>query len=314
MWTAALSLLYLFGTFDAALETCPEVKVIGVGNKDKLTVLRGCPGVPGVSGEKGEAGSLGLKGHQGDPGKAGPMGQKGESGIRGVKGEKGEKGESSKSDTEYVARNCKELQGQGAVLSDWYTIYPDGKTPLKVLCDMHTDGGGWIVFQRRWDGSIDFSRDWDSYKNGFGSRLTEFWLGNDNLHKITSSGTWELRVDLQDFENKKQFAKYSSFKILEESEKYKLILGSFTEGDAGDSMINHNNMKFSTKDQDNDKHLNNCSEMYKGSWWYHSCHNSNLNGQYFLGEHTTKAVGINWATGKGYNYSYQRTEMKIRPV
>ncbi|XP_075690250.1 ficolin-1-like [Rhinoderma darwinii] len=313
MWKAALAFLLLFISIRAAEESCPEVKVIGVGDKDKLTVLRGCPGPPGTGGGKGEAGSLGLKGRQGDPGKAGPMGQKGESG-KGVRGEKGEKGESSKPVLGSVARDCKELQGQGAVLSDLYTIYPDGKAPLKVLCDMHTDDGGWIVFQRRWDGSIDFFRDWDSYKKGFGSRLNEFWLGNDNLHKITSSGTWELRVDLHDFENNKQFAKYSSFKVLGESEKYKLILGSFTEGNAGDSLKNHNDIKFSTKDQDNDQHLSNCAEMFKGSWWYHACHSSNLNGHYFLGEHSAKAVGINWTTGKGQNYSYKRTEMKIRPV
>ncbi|XP_071981514.1 ficolin-1-like isoform X2 [Engystomops pustulosus] len=264
MWRAVLSLLFI--SVSAVEDTCPEVKVIGVGDKDKLAVLRGCPGFPGATGEKGEAGTLGPKGHQGAPGKVGPTGQKGEPGL---KGEKGEKGEGSRSDPVYVARNCKELQDQGAVQSDWYTIYPDGETPLKVLCDMHTDGGGWIVFQRRWDGSVDFFRSWDSYKKGFGSRLNEFWLGNDNLHMITSSG---------------------------------------------DSMINHNNMKFTTKDQDNDRHSNNCSNMYKGAWWYHACHNSNLNGQYFLGEHTPKSIGINWSTGKGHGYSYQRTEMKIRPA
>lgn len=44
-----------------------------------------------------------------------------------------------------VARNCKELLQKGFTISDWYTIFPDGKNPLKVLCDMHTDGGGWIV-------------------------------------------------------------------------------------------------------------------------------------------------------------------------
>ncbi|XP_069800363.1 ficolin-1-like [Dendropsophus ebraccatus] len=310
MWTPALALI-VFSCFCAAEDSCPEVKVIGVGEKDKMAVLRGCPGLPGAAGQKGEAGPLGPKGSQGHPGKSGPMGQKGEPGDKGARGEKGENG---KADSRYTARNCKELRDQGAALSDWYTIYPDGKTPLKVLCDMHTDSGGWIVFQRRWDGSVDFFRDWASYKKGFGSRLNEFWLGNDNLHMITSSDTWELRVDLQDFENNKQFAKYSSFKILGESEKYKLILGSFKEGDAGDSMKGGNNKKFSTKDQDNDDHGNSCSLMYKGAWWYHSCHNSNLNGVYFLGEHSSVSMGITWGTGKGHLYSYKHAEMKIRPV
>ncbi|XP_063792366.1 ficolin-2-like isoform X2 [Pseudophryne corroboree] len=250
-------------------EACPEIKVIGIGDSDKLTILRGCPGFPGSAGQKGEVGASGEKGQQGsmgDRGKAGPPGEKGSTTV--IKGEKGEKGESGRTES-YAARNCKELHNQGAELSDWYTIYPDGSQPIKVLCDMDTDDGGWIVFQRRWDGSVDFFRDWDAYKKGFGSRLNEFWLGNDNLQKITS---------------------------------------------LGDSMSGLNNMKFSTKDQDNDTYENSCSVLYKGGWWYSSCHTANLNGLYHLGEHTSYADGINWYTGKGHHYSFKHVEMKIRAV
>ncbi|XP_053551640.1 ficolin-1-like isoform X2 [Bombina bombina] len=236
MWASVLTVLSLVTSLANAADTCPEIKVVGVGDSDKLTILRGCPGIPGPPGQKGDAGSAGeqgLKGLSGSAGKAGPPGQKGDTGSSGIKGEKGEKEDFGKAEPQYVARNCKELLDQGEVLSDWYTIYPDGERPLKVLCDMHTEGGGWIVFQRRWDGSVDFFRDWESYKAGFGSRLNEFWLGNDNIHKITSAGTWELRIDLQDFESTKHFAKYTTFQLLGESEKYKLLLGAFTEGTAG---------------------------------------------------------------------------------
>ncbi|XP_063288776.1 ficolin-1-like [Pelobates fuscus] len=282
-----------------AEDSCPEIKVVGIGDSDKLTILRGCPGIPG---------SLGLKGD------VGPPGETGEPGVKGTQGIKGEKGQFGTMETMYAARNCKELLDQGFFLSDWYTIYPDGESPLKVLCDMHTDGGGWIVFQRRWDGSVDFLRDWKSYKNGFGSRLNEFWLGNDNIHMLTSAGKWELRVDMQDFENTKHFAKYDSFQVLGEAEKYKLLLGAFKEGNAGDSFTLHHNMKFSTKDQDNDIYPSNCADMFKGAWWYGECHHSNLNGLYLPGQHSNRAEGINWYHGRGHNYSYKFSEMKIRPV
>ncbi|XP_063792062.1 ficolin-2-like isoform X2 [Pseudophryne corroboree] len=253
-----------------------------------------CPGPPGI------AGAAGLPGQKGNPG------------VPGLPGPKRDKRDIP--ETVYKARNCKELRDHGELLSDWYTIYPDGSTPLRVLCDMHTDGGGWMVFQRRYDGSVDFQRDWKSYKMGFGSRLTEFWLGNENLHQITSSGTWELRVDLQNFNYGRSFAKYKSFQIMGEFEKYKLILGSFIGGNAGDSLTYHNGMKFTTTDQDNDVYSGNCAQMHKGAWWYRSCVFSNLNGLYLPGNHTTFAEGINWYTGNGLNYSYRQSEMKIRPL
>ncbi|PIO40329.1 hypothetical protein AB205_0117290 [Aquarana catesbeiana] len=168
------------------------------------------------------------------------------------------------------------------------------------------------VFQRRYDGSVDFFRDWNSYKNGFGSGLTEFWLGNDNLHMLTSSGNWELRIDLYAPDNTKHFAKYTSFQVLGEAVKYKLLLGAFTEGNAGDSMLTHANMPFSTKDKD--VTAGKCVSLYKGGWWYNNCHTANLNGLYLLGHHESFADGINWSTGKGYNYSYKISEMKIRPI
>ena len=44
--------------------------------------------------------------------------------------------------------------------------------------------------------------------------------------------TYELRVDLADFENETRYAEYSSFTIAPEAENYRLDLGAYT-GDAG---------------------------------------------------------------------------------
>ncbi|XP_034292114.1 ficolin-1-like isoform X1 [Pantherophis guttatus] len=302
-----------------------EAQVVELNGNDKVIILRGCPsspGLPGTQGPPGFPGAKGERGLQGIPGEIGPPGPKGEKGEAGKPGEKGDKGDTGAIDEEGLdalqckrgARSCKELLAQGVVLSGWYTVYPQNCRPLRVLCDMHTDGGGWIVFQRRSDGSVDFLRDWADYKKGFGSELTEFWLGNDHLHLLTSLGENELRIDFMDFENKFSFAKYGSFRVAAESDWYRLTLGNFTGGSAGDSLSNHNNMPFSTRERKPDTLKFNCAEMYKGAWWYNECHYSNLNGKYWLGQHDSYADGINWRTGKGYKYSYKRTEMKIRTV
>lgn len=81
---------------------------------------------------------------------------------------------------------------------------------------------------------------------------------------------------------------------------------------AGDSLSSHRDQFFSTKDQDNDNHSGNCAEQYHGAWWYNACHSSNLNGRYLRGLHTSYANGVNWRSGRGYNYSYQVSEMKVR--
>ncbi|XP_008003917.2 ficolin-2 isoform X2 [Chlorocebus sabaeus] len=289
--TLLLTFLGLAWAVQAA-DTCPEVKVVGLEGSDKLTILRGCPGLPGAPGPKGEAGINGKRGERGPPGPPGKAGPPGSNGPH----------------------TCKDLLNRGHFLSGWYTIYLPDCRPLTVLCDMDMDGGGWTVFQRRVDGSVDFYRDWAAYKQGFGSQLGEFWLGNDNIHALTARGTSELRVDLVDFEDNHQFAKYRSFKVADEKEKYNLVLGAFVEGSAGDSLTSHNNHSFSTKDQDNDLNTGNCAVMYQGAWWYRTCHVSNLNGRYLRGAHDSFANGINWKSGKGYNYSYKVSEMKVRPA
>ncbi|NP_001079139.1 ficolin-1-B precursor [Xenopus laevis] len=298
-----------------AEDSCPDVKVIGVGASDKLTILRGCPGIPGVPGPQGPSGPAGAKGEKGFPGipgKMGPTGLKGERGISGPKGQKGDKGDPG-IPVVGMAQNCKEWLDQGASISGWYTIYTTNGLSLTVLCDMETDGGGWIVFQRRMDGSVDFFQDWISYKRGFGRQDSEFWLGNNNLHLLTVTGSFQLRVDLTDFGNNRTSASYSDFRIAAEAQNYTLSLGTFTGGDAGDSLYGHKNKGFSTKDRDNDSSPASCAERYRGAWWYTSCHSSNLNGLYLRGNHSSFANGVNWKSGRGYKYSYEVSEIKFRP-
>ena len=57
-------------------------------------------------------------------------------------------------------------------------------------------------------------------------------LGNKALHLLTLGTKQELRVDLQNFSGEKAYAKYSSFSVGSESDKYKLTVGGY-HGTAG---------------------------------------------------------------------------------
>ncbi|XP_069602472.1 tenascin-X isoform X2 [Ranitomeya imitator] len=207
-------------------------------------------------------------------------------------------------------RDCWEQRMNGEVRNGTFTIYLGGdkERTLTVFCDLETDGGGWIVFQRRMDGSTNFYREWDDYKNGFGNLTSEFWLGNIALHQISSSGSYELRVDLRAGEEV-AFAVYDDFRVEDENENFRLRLGQY-RGDAGDSMSYHNNMIFSTYDRDTQRRILPCAMSYRGAWWYRNCHYANLNGLY---NNNKDHQGINWKTWKGFEFSIPFTEMKMRP-
>ena len=186
---------------------------------------------------------------------------------------------------------------------------PDEKGSFNVYCDMRTDGGGWTVFQRRQDGSVDFYRGWNDYKSGFGQLTAEFWLGNDKIHRLTTARPSSLRVELEDWNGVRVFAKYGKFKIGDEQVKYRLEVGSYS-GTAGDSLAYHNNMAFSSKDRDNDRWGRNCAVSLTGAWWYNSCHYSNINGKYLRDKVDER--GVTWYHFNMKYLSLKFAEMKLR--
>ncbi|XP_068711510.1 microfibril-associated glycoprotein 4-like isoform X2 [Montipora foliosa] len=212
-----------------------------------------------------------------------------------------------------VTRNCAELYKYGKRISGVYTIDPDGSGTFDVFCDQTTAGGGWTVFQKRLDGSVDFYRGWEDYKQGFGNLNGEFWLGLDKIHRLTKLVNNTLRVDLEDTKGNTAYAAYDMFAVTNETAKYQLSLGTYS-GTAGDSLSRQRGALFSTKDSDNDSWNRSCALHFKGAWWYEACHDSNLNGFYHHGSHSSFAVGVNWKAWKEYYYSVKKAEMKIRPI
>uniref|UniRef100_A0A8C6U066 Microfibril associated protein 4 n=1 Tax=Neogobius melanostomus TaxID=47308 RepID=A0A8C6U066_9GOBI len=197
-----------------------------------------------------------------------------------------------------------------------YSIYPFSEQfSVQAYCDRETDGGGWTVFQRRMDGTVNFYRGWDQYVAGFGDADREYWLGLDFIHKITAKRPQELLVKMEDFEGNKASARYSSFSVGGECDGYKLTVSGFTDGGAGDSLRPHNNMKFSTFDNDQDTWPDNCAQSFLGAFWYSNCHDSNPNSVYLWGVHPPLyAIGVIWQTWKGDDYSLKSIRFQTRPL
>ncbi|CAH1801010.1 unnamed protein product [Owenia fusiformis] len=151
----------------------------------------------------------------------------------------------------------------------------DGRS-FNAYCEM-----GWTYFSQRFDGTVNFFRNWAEYKNGFGNAKAEHFVGLDNIVSLLKQGNYKLRIDLIAwFTKTHKYAEYTTFRVADGSDKYRLTIGGYS-GTAGDSMSGHNNMRFSTHDQDNDAWpFGNCAATYTGAWWYNSCHFSNLFGVY----------------------------------
>ncbi|XP_028663503.1 angiopoietin-related protein 7 [Erpetoichthys calabaricus] len=212
--------------------------------------------------------------------------------------------------------DCSTLYKRNYKISGVYKLPKDeflGTPDLEVHCDMETNGGGWTLIQRRKIGLTSFNRDWKQYKEGFGTIRGDFWLGNENIFRLTRQPS-VLRIDLEDWEGETRYAEYGFFTISNERNNYKLFISNYSGNAGGDSLRYHNNTNFSTKNKDNDKCVDDCAQLRKGGYWYNCCTDSNLNGVFYrYGEHAKSTDGITWYGWHGSSYSLKRVEMKMRP-
>ncbi|XP_048590523.1 uncharacterized protein LOC5517493 [Nematostella vectensis] len=128
-----------------------------------------------------------------------------------------------------VPTNCAEVLSGGGTTSGVYMVDPAGQGAFQVFCDQKTLGGGWTVFQRRQDGSVDFWRDWAEYKNGFGDLQGEHWLALDRIHRLTNAVANELRVDMVAEAGETAHAQYGHFTVAAESDKYRLSVSGYND-------------------------------------------------------------------------------------
>jgi len=172
-------------------------------------------------------------------------------------------------------RDCLAFHQVGLRINGIYTVTLNHKKVMEVYCDQTTDGGGWTVIQRRVDGTTNFYRNWNEYKNGFGKYQHEFYLGNENIYILSLQAMQpkgsQLRVEIKDWAGNTAYARYGSFRLGNEGTKYQLHVTEYS-GNAGDSLSSeHNGRPFSTYDQDNDSNNQlSCAVKGHGAWWYSS--------------------------------------------
>ncbi|XP_076805216.1 microfibril-associated glycoprotein 4-like isoform X2 [Clavelina lepadiformis] len=279
--------------------------------------------------QKGDKGDVGRSGKSGIPGAQGHPGSKGEPGGVGQKGMQGESCDLGLLGTDIVTRLAKieELLTPPSTTTMATTTVTTTTTSSITSCSTTSSSNGphtltsgvevycedeWTIFQRRIDGSVNFSRPWDDYANGFGQIDGEFWLGLDNIHEMTRRGGCRLKIELWDFAGNQAHADYSSFSIESAENLYRLHVSGYS-GNAGDSLALSNGYPFSTEDNDNDSWNGDCATSNGGSqgWWFSDCAHSFLNGVW-MRQSSGSWHGIIWYHWKRTTEPLKETKMKLR--
>jgi len=240
-------------------------------------------------------------------------------------------------------RDCFDIFHMGFRESGPYKIQPESSpAPFEVFCEQRYNGGGWTVFQKRRDGSVNFDRSYEEYAQGFGDPVGEYWLGNDKIYHLTHQGPHVLHIALQDWNNVRRYAEYDSFLVDTARNSYQLTFGSY-QGTAGDAFRGPGGKnilyaEFSAKEYDNDRCqpcwfgddrttlFDSCARVSGSGWWFHACADANLNGRFLTREEWMECkesevmkpncLGIKWNGGDDEldNISLRATVMMIRPT
>lgn len=166
---------------------------------------------------------------------------------------------------------------------------------------IYTGYSGTLMQQHYYqNGSTYFVLPWVNYANGFGSPNGNYWIGNDKLRNLTSTGNYKLRIDvLSSINCTWYYAIYGLIIVGPATAMYKLTVNQYS-GNLGDVLTfsddagaagwgSSNGMKFTTIDQDNDLdngYYGNCAQCSNantcgcpgGAFWHNTCSGAFVNG------------------------------------
>ena len=196
---------------------------------------------------------------------------------------------------------------------------------LAVYCDMETDGGGWIVIQRRNAsmGWVNFARKFTEYELGFGDLEGEFWLGLKNMYELTNQGGVELKLKVWNATNSSINWSYPYFRVLDRGQSYQMTTNRDRgSGNGTYSAFGNHGSAFSFSTYDNQAGQS-CPYLIQSGWWCYNryinrynCDYANLNGLHRpSGIPGTDPVRerLVWRTASNTYEIFTHSEMKIRP-
>nr|BAN92380.1 self-incompatibility-linked fibrinogen-like protein-B [Ciona intestinalis] len=196
---------------------------------------------------------------------------------------------------------CKSIWFSGNLKSGIYPIWLLSQYRyIYVQCDMDKrseigNKTGWVVFQQRQDGTINFNRGWESYVSGFGNLNNDYWAGLENIMLLTIQKTAvsrfgyntifpNLRVDMEGWDGFHAYVEYEDFFIYTKKYRYEISDLGKRYGTAFASFTPDAFLKQEFSTFDNKDELKwfdtNCPGPLNGGWWFATCSLANLNGRY----------------------------------